>query len=333
MAEAGSRFRLGYWLSSEEHPPNDLVRFAARAEEAGFDIAGISDHFHPWVSEQGQSAFVWSVLGGVAHAIEKLRVVTGVTCPIIRMHPAIVAHAAATAAVMFDGRFSLGVGTGERLNEHVTGAHWPGPQQRREMLEEAIEVIRRLWSGGRITHVGKHYSFEDAQLFTVPAKAPAIIVAGSSPASARLAGRAGDGFFGVAPSPRHVEIFEANGGRGKPRFAQIHVCWAKSKQEAADVVRRWWPNAALKGAVLTELKHPREFEQVLSLARPADIGGTIALGPDAKDHLDLIARFVTAGFDHVLVHQIGRDQEGFLRFYADEILPALAERSAARATA
>lgn len=222
----GAALRLGYWLSSEEHAPNDLVRRAA-AEDAGFRLAGISDHFHPWVSAQGQCPFVWSVLGGIAYATEHLKVVTGVTAPILRIHPVIVAQAAATAAAMMDGRFSLGVGTGERLNEQVTGAPWPPPAERRDMLEEAVDLIRRLWTGKVVGHRGAHYRVEKAQLFTRPATTPDILVAGASPSGARLAGRIGDGYVGVTPEARLVEAFEGAGGRGKRRLAQVHVCWRR----------------------------------------------------------------------------------------------------------
>jgi coenzyme F420-dependent glucose-6-phosphate dehydrogenase len=313
--------RLGYWLSSEEHGPNDLVRYAARAEEAGFTVAGISDHYHPWVTQQGQSPFVWSVLGGIAGATENLHIVTGVTAPIIRMHPAVIAQAAATTAAMFDGRFALGVGTGERLNEHVTGAHWPQPDVRREMLQEAMQILRRLWTGEMVNHYGRHYTVEKAQLFTLPDHPPPIFVAGSSKKSAELAGRLGDGFMGVMASNTHVEVFEGSGGRGKPRVAQIHVCWASSRDEALATAYKWWPNAALKGAALTELLHPRHFEEVLSLARPEDVADSVALGPDPEPHLQLIAKFARVGFNEILVHQIGPDQEGFFAFYEREILP------------
>ena len=315
--------RLGYWLSSEEQGPNDLVRLAARAEHAGFRAAGISDHFHPWVPQQGQSPFVWTVLGGIAQATERLEVVTGVTAPIIRMHPVIVAQAAATAAVMFEGRFSLGAGTGERLNEHVTGAPWPAPDVRREMLEEAIGIMRRLWSGENVDHVGQHYTVERAELFTRPDDPPPVIVAGSSTKSAKLAGRIGDGFFGVTPSTRHLEAFEGSGGRGKRRIGQIHVCWAADVDAARQTAFQWWPNAALRGAALTELAHPKHFEQVLSLARPDDVGSAVALGPDPAVHLDAISRFAQAGFNEIHVHQIGPDQDGFFDFYEREILPEL----------
>jgi coenzyme F420-dependent glucose-6-phosphate dehydrogenase len=322
-----SLLEFGYWLSSEEHDPKVLVRNAARAEEIGFRLAGISDHFHPWVREQGQSPFVWSVLGGIAEATDQLRVGTGVTAPLIRMHPAIVAHAAATAAVMLDGRFFLGVGTGERLNEHITGVHWPRPDVRREMLEEAVSIIRRLWEGEPVDHHGAHYTVEQAQLFTRPERPPPIVVAGSSTKSAELAGRIGDGFFGVIPSSLHVDTFEGAGGAGKPRVAQIHVCWAATEDQARQTATRWWPNAALKGTAITELAHPKDFAQVLTLARPDDIVEAIALGPDPQRHLDLIAIYAKAGFNQILIHQIGPDQEGFLRFYEKELLTALNDAS------
>ncbi|MBW3615030.1 MAG: TIGR03557 family F420-dependent LLM class oxidoreductase [Actinobacteria bacterium] len=318
---------LGFWLSSEEHDPKTLVRNAVRAEQVGFRLAGISDHYHPWVPDQGQSPFVWSVLGGIAEATDHLRIGTGVTAPLIRMHPAIVAQAAATAAVMLDGRFFLGVGTGERLNEHIIGGHWPRPDVRRDMLEEAVSIIRQLWDGGAVDHHGAHYTVEQAQLFTLPERPPPIVVAGSSTKSAQLAGRIGDGFFGVMPSSLHVDTFEGAGGAGKPRIAQIHVCWATTEDQARQTAAHWWPNAALKGTAITELAHPKDFAQVLSLARPDDIVETMALGPDAQRHLDLIAAYAAAGFNQILIHQIGPDQEGFLRFYEKELMSVLEEVS------
>lgn len=323
----GRPVRVGYWLSSEEHGPNELVRLAARAEECGFAAAAISDHFHPWTTRQGQSPFVWSVLGGIAHATDRLRVVTGVTAPIIRIHPAIVAQAAATAAVMFDGRFALGVGTGERLNEHVTGAHWPSPDMRRDMLEEAVGVMRRLWSGRTVDHEGAHYAVQRAQLFTLPETPPEVIVAASSTKSVKLAGRIGDGLFALAPSERLVDAFEGSGGHGKRRMGQLHVCWAEREEDARATAHEWWPNAALGGGPLTELAHPRHVEQALALARPEDTAEAVVLGPDAERHVRAIAAFADAGFDEVHVHQAGPDQEGFLRFYEREVLPAFPDRA------
>src|SRR5881394_2507316 len=195
---------IGYSLSSEEHTPDDLIHYAHRAEESGFSFALISDHFHPWTNKQGQSPFVWSVIGGIAQATEKLRLGTGVTCPTIRIHPAIIAQAAATSQVMMEGRFFLGVGTGEELNEHVTGATWPGPLKRLEMLEEAVEVLRLLWQGGYQSHYGTHYTVEQARIYTLPDEPPPIAIAAAQPKAAELAGRLGDALIGVSPEGETV---------------------------------------------------------------------------------------------------------------------------------
>src|SRR5688500_6951726 len=217
---------IGYGLSSEEHAPNDLVRHARLAEEAGFPFALISDHFHPWVDAQGHSPFVWSVIGGIAQATERLRLGTGVTCPIIRIHPAIIAQAAATAGAMMPGRFFLGIGTGERLNEHVLGDPWPEHAIRLEMLEEAVDVLRLLWKGGTRSHYGPYFTVENARLYTLPDEPVPLMVAASGPDAAELAGELGDGFIGTEPKRELIETFEDSGGMGKPRYAQCTVCWA-----------------------------------------------------------------------------------------------------------
>src|SRR5438067_7486426 len=211
MVEPG--FEIGYALSSEEHGPRELVAQARRAEEVGFSFALISDHFHPWTDRQGQSPFVWTVIGAIAQATGRLRLGTGVTCPLIRIHPAVIAQAAATSAAMMPGRFFLGVGTGENLNEHILGAKWPAPDERLEMLEEAVEVIRLLWQGGYQTHRGRHYTVEQARIYTLPEQLPEIAVAAAQPNAAELAGRIGDGFIGVAPERGLIEKFEQAGGK------------------------------------------------------------------------------------------------------------------------
>ena len=314
---------LGYTLSSEEHRPNELVRFARRAEEAGFGYALVSDHFHPWVSSQGQSPFVWGTIGGIAQATERLRVGTGVTCPTIRMHPAIVAHAAATAAAMMPGRFFLGLGSGENLNEHVVGARWPAGDERLEMLEEAIEVIRLLWQGGQQTHRGKHYTVEDARIYTLPDEPPPILVAAAKPGAAELAAR-NDGFIGVAPQAELIERFEQAGGAGKPKYGQVHVCWAESEEEAKRTAFEVWPNAAIKGELTQELPNPEHFEQAAQMVTPDDVAEAVPCGPNPEPIVEMIRQYAEAGYDHVYVHQIGRDQEGFLRFAERELLPAFA---------
>src|SRR5918999_5439684 len=209
---------FGYALSSEEHGPTVLVENARRAEAAGFEFAMISDHFHPWADAQGQSPFVWSVIGGIAQATDRIRLGTGVTCPTIRIHPAIIAQAAATSASMMEGRFFLGLGTGENLNEHVVGEGWAAPDERLAMLEEAIEVIRLLWQGGYQTHRGEFYEVEQARLYTLPEEPPGIAVAAAKPLSAELAGRAADAFINTSPDAKTIEAFESAGGRGKPKY-------------------------------------------------------------------------------------------------------------------
>src|SRR5918992_591045 len=244
---------FGYWLSSEEHPPLDLVRDAVRAEELDFEFAMISDHFHPWLEDQGNSAFVWSVIGGIAARTERLRLGTGVTCPMIRIHPAILAQAAATSAAMMPGRFFLGVGTGENLNEHVTGANWPAPDERLELLEEAVAVIRLLWQGGYQTHRGKHYTVENARVFDLPEEPIEVAVAAMQPLAAEVAGRIGDAFVNVSPDRDLVERFDSAGGEGKPKYGQVTVCWAESKERAKETAWKAWPNAAVEGAASQEL--------------------------------------------------------------------------------
>jgi G6PDH family F420-dependent oxidoreductase len=321
---------LGYALSSEEHPPNDLVRYARRAEEAGFGFALISDHYHPWTDRQGQSPFVWSVLGGIAGATTSLRIGTGVTCPTIRIHPAIVAQAAATVAAMMPGRFFLGLGTGENLNEHVLGRRWPEYEVRAEMLEEAIEIIRNLWAGEQVSHHGRHYTVENARLYTLPEAPVPVYVAASGPASARLAGRVGDGLVSTAPDRSLVDAFDAAGRVGRPKVGQLTVCYATDEQAAVRTATDWWPTAAIHGEATQELPLPRHFEQLTRSVRPEEVAREIVCGPDPERHLDAIRTFEDAGFDHVYVHQVGPDQEGFFRFYEREIVPRI-EPSVTRA--
>ena len=302
---------LGYSLSCEEHAPNDLVGFAKSAEAAGFGFALVSDHFHPWIDAQGNSPFVWSVIGGVAQATERLRLGTGVTCPTVRIHPAIIAQAAATAEAMMPGRFFLGVGSGENLNEHILGDRWPETDVRLEMLEEAVEVIRLLWQGGYQTHRGKHYTVERARIYTLPEQLPEICVAAAQPNAAELAGRIGDGFIGVAPKEELIEKFEQAGGDGKPRYGHLTVCWAEDEEQAKQTAHQNWPNAGLEGPLNQELATPADFEAVAEMVEPDDLE-TLPLGPDPDRYLDAIREFDDAGYSHVYIHQLGPNQDGFL---------------------
>lgn len=312
---------IGYALSSEEHHPNDLVRHAQQAEEAGFSFALISDHFHPWIDRQGHSPFVWSVIGGIAHSTQRLRLGTGVTCPIMRIHPAILAQAAATAAAMMSGRFFLGVGTGENLNEHIFGNHWPPFDIRLDMLEEALEIIRLLWAGGTQSYWGDYFTIEDARIYTLPEIPTPIMVAGSGPNSAEAAGVLGDGFISTSPEKQLVEKFREGGGDNKPRYGQLIVCWAEDEAQARRLAYEIWPNAGMTGELSQELRTPAHFEQAAKMVREEDIAEQVICGPDPQRHLAGIQKFIEAGFDHVYIHQVGPDQEGFLRFYQREILP------------
>jgi G6PDH family F420-dependent oxidoreductase len=312
---------LGYSLSCEEHPPAELVRAARGAEEAGFAFAMISDHYHPWTDRQGQAPFAWTVIGAVAQATERLRLGTAVTCPTIRYHPALVAQMAATAAALMPGRFFLGVGTGENLNEHIYGDRWPSYAVRREMLEEAVAVMRLLWQGGMRSHRGRHYTVEDARVYTLPPEPVRVLVAGAGPHSADLAGRIGDGFVSTAPQKEFVQRFEAAGGAGKPRYGQLTVCWAADEASAKRTAREIWPNAALHGEVSQELPVPRHFEEATKEVTEDQVAKMVVCGPDPQRHLAEIKKYADAGFDHLFIHQVGPDQEGFFRFYEREILP------------
>jgi len=314
---------IGYALSSEEHAPNDLVRNARMAEEAGFPFALISDHFHPWTTVQGHSAFVWSVIGGIAGATQRLRLGTGVTCPTIRIHPAIIAQAAATSGAMMPGRFFLGVGTGENLNEHILGDKWPESEVRRDMLAEAVELIRLLWQGENASWDGDYYTVENARIFDVPEQLPDIYVAASGPAAAELAGNIGDGFIGTSPDADTIKAFEDAGGAGKPKYGQASVCWAPTEEEGVKTAHRIWPNAGLKGDLSQELPLPEHFEQASQLVSEEDIAEAIPCGPDPERHAEQLRQYVEAGYSHVYIHQIGRDQEGFFRFWENELRPKL----------
>jgi G6PDH family F420-dependent oxidoreductase len=314
---------IGFALSSEDHPPAELVRQAQLAEQAGFTFAGISDHFHPWTSEQGESPFVWTTLGAIAQATEKIRVFTGVTCPTIRIHPAIVAQAAATVASLMPGRFVLGVGTGENLNEHIAGARWPLAWERLEMLEEAVDVIRKLWTGEDVTHRGQHYLVQEARIYTLPDELPEIWVAASKPGAAQLAGRIGDGLISTAPDEEIVQAFESAGGSGKPKIGQFHCAYDEDKDAALERAHKLWPNAALAGSGGQELPSPRDFEEAAGNVTVDDIAEAVPAGPDPEPYLEQLRAYEEAGCTHVYIHQIGENQEEFAAFAARELFPKI----------
>jgi G6PDH family F420-dependent oxidoreductase len=318
-----SGVQVGYWLASEEHGPNEMVRAAQRAEAEGFRYVQLSDHFHPFIDRQGHSPFIWSVIGGVAATTKALIVGTGVTCPIVRIHPAIVAQAAATASVMLDGRFFLGVGTGENLNEHVTGAKWPPLGTRREMLEEAIDLMRLLFRGGEQSHRGRFFTVEDARLYTLGEAPPPIYVAAAGPASAELAARSGDGLISPNPDPDFVARYERAGGAGKPKLIEVLVCWARDAATARRLAHELWPIKGLGGGQVVDLRRPTDFAAASAAITPERSTKGVPIGPDPEPYVRAMKECVDAGFDHIALHQIGPDQDGFLAFWRTELRPAL----------
>jgi coenzyme F420-dependent glucose-6-phosphate dehydrogenase len=317
---------IGYKLCSEEQSPQELIVCARRAEEAGFDFAMISDHFHPWIDRQGQSSFVWSVLGGIAQVTERITIGTAVTCPTVRIHPAIIAQAAATVATMLPGRFILGVGSGENLNEHIFGDHWPEIEVRLEMLEEAVGVIRLLWQGGQQSHYGDYYTVENARIYTLPDKPPPIIVAAGGPRAAELAGRVGDGLVATSPDKELKREFEKAGGKAKPCYAEIAVCWAEEESAARRTAHKCWPTAALTGELSQVLPVPAHFEQAAKLVKEEDVANQVICGADPERYLSKINEYADAGYDYVWIHQVGPDQEGFIRFFETKVFPKLGKR-------
>lgn len=317
-----SPLKVGAFLSSEEKAPNELLEIACMAAGLGLVDVVVSDHFHPWVDEQGQSPFVWSVLGALAGLDGGGRLGTGVTCPTMRMHPAIVAHAAATTAVMSEGRFFLGVGSGENLNEHVLGDRWPPAAIRLEMLEESVEVMRALWTGEETSHHGRHYQVENARLYTCPAEPPPVMVSAFGPKAAELAARIGDGLVTTSPDTEVIERYRDQGGTG-PVITCTKMCWAADEAEARRTVHRLWPNSGVPGELSQELRTPALFEQASSIVDEETAVGSMPVGPDPERHADALRQLGEAGVSEVYLQQVGGDQEAAYRFLRDEVLPRL----------
>jgi G6PDH family F420-dependent oxidoreductase len=316
---------IGYHLSSEELRPNEMLTAARAAEDAGFAFLTVSDHFHPWTHRQGQSPFVWGALGGIAAVTDRIEVGTAVTCPTTRIHPAIIAQAAATAAVMMPGRFFLGVGTGEALNEHILGDRWPSSGVRREMLAEAVEVIRLLWQGGSQSHFGRHYTVEQATIFTLPDEPPAIVVSGFGEHSIDLAARIGDGYFTTAPDPAAASRYRDAGGHGLC-YSKLDVALADSDADARRLAHATWPNSALQGELAQELPLPAHFEQATANVTEDQVAQMILCDQDPKAHVQRLLEHAEAGYDRVVVQQVGTDQERLLDLYGRSVLPELAAR-------
>jgi G6PDH family F420-dependent oxidoreductase len=313
--------KIGYFLSCEEFSPGELVDQARAAEQAGFEALWISDHFHPWNDEQGQSAFVWSVIGALSQACT-LPVTTAVTCPTVRIHPAIIAQAAATSACLLDGRFVLGVGTGEALNEHVLGDRWPSVDVRLEMLEEAVALIRRLWQGGFVTTRGTHYALDTARIYTLPAEPPPIYMSGFGPKAVDVAARIADGFISTQPDDELITQFRKGAG-DKPAQAGTKVAWAPTAEEGWGHAHRLWANAGIPGELAQVLPSPRHFEQASTLVTEDATRSSVPAGPDPETHLAALRQYEGAGYDEVYVANMGPHSLAMIEGYGREVLPAM----------
>jgi G6PDH family F420-dependent oxidoreductase len=320
--------KLGYKLMSEEHGPADLVRNAQRAEQAGFDFAAISDHFFPWLEEQGHASLAWSVLGALANATRRIGLMTAVTCPTMRYHPAIIAQGAATVALLSNNRFTLGLGAGERLNEHVIGAGWPGRGERLERLSEAVEIIQGLLAGTLTNYRGHHLQLDHARLFDRPDRKPAVAIAAGGIEAARLAGRKGDALIVTEPRPELIEAYAGVGGSG-PRYAEVALCYAERAEDARKTAHRYFRWSVAGWPVMAELPDTEGFAAASKHVSPETVAQAVSCGPSPEHHLEAIDRYARAGYDHIILVQVGPQQNEFIEFYQRRLAPALHNRKAA----
>jgi G6PDH family F420-dependent oxidoreductase len=320
--------KLGYKLMAEEHGPSDLVANAVAAENAGFDFAAISDHFFPWVEEQGHSPFAWTVLGAIAQATRRMDLMTAVTCPILRYHPAIIAQATATLALLSNDRFALGLGSGERLNEHVVGMGWPGVAERHERFREAIDIIQGLLTGELTDYRGQHLHLENAKLYDLPKKKPRVVIAAGGPKAAALAGEQGDALIATEPKEDLVKAYEKAGGRGA-RYAEVSVCFAKSEAEGRKTAHKYFRWSLGGWPVQAELPNPRSFDAASAQATPEAMGEKIPCGPDIETHVAAISKYLEAGFDHIIITQIGPEQHRLIEAFEQGLADALRSRAKA----
>jgi len=315
---------MGYHASHEENGPADLLRYVQLAERAGFEAAMCSDHFHPWSQRQGHSAFAWSWLGAALQATD-LSFGT-VNAPGQRYHPAIIAQAAATLGYMFPGRFWLAVGSGEALNETITGEGWPLKSQRNARLLECVEVMRALWAGETVTHRGL-VTVEEATLHTRPAQPPMVVGAAISPATAHWMGGWADALItisGTRPQMRRViEAFRDGGGADKPIFLQVHLASATDEAEAQQQALARWRFSALDSTVLAELRQPAQFDAASSHIRLEDLSGSVRISPDPERHVAWLQADRAMGYDRIYLHEVGPDQKRFIEVFGERVLPAL----------
>jgi len=323
---------LGYAAMFEQFTPTDLLRWSRQAEDAGFGGIMASDHFHPWTPQQGQSAFVWAWLGALGAQTSRVAFGTGVTAPGPRYHPAILAQAAATLEAMFPGRFYLGVGAGEALNEHITGDYWPEAPIRLQRLEEGVEIIRRLMSGKVTKYQGTHFRLESAKLYTLPTTPPPIYIASSGPINSERTGRIADGYITVGASDEKIRTLLARFEKGAreagkdpakmPRIIQLHLSWAESCEAAVEQAVREWPNGGM-AFPKADIRNPEDFAAMAQIVRPENFEGRVFMSPDLDAHTAHLQHYVDLGFDQVYVHNVGRNQQEFIEAFGRSVLPKL----------
>ncbi|MDQ3879523.1 MAG: TIGR03557 family F420-dependent LLM class oxidoreductase [Chloroflexota bacterium] len=324
--------KIGYAAMLEQFHPTELLEWCEQAEAAGFDAGFmVSEHFHPWTPEQGQAAFAWSFMGALGQRTS-LRFGTAVTCPGFRYHPAVIAHAAATLGAMYPGRFWLGVGAGEWLNEHVVGGEWPEIGVRSSMMFEAIDVIGKLFSGKVVKHNGRHFKLESARLYTRPEQPVPIYVATSGPMNAKRCGEHADGMITVGAADEKIQLlfskFEegceeaGKGPHGHPKLLQLHVSWAPTADDALDNAMRQWPNGGMNFPK-QDIRSPEDFAAMAKLVRPEHFQNRVLISADLDEHAAHVQRYVDMGFDEVHLHNVGRNQAEFIRAFGESVLPQL----------
>ncbi|OEJ51328.1 LLM class F420-dependent oxidoreductase [Streptomyces agglomeratus] len=318
--------QIGYTMMAEQAGPRELVDHVVAAERAGFDFSVTSDHYFPWLAEQGHAPYAWSVLGAAAQATSRIPLMTYVTCPTVRYHPAVVAQKAATVQLLAEGRFRLGLGSGENLNEHVVGGGWPAAHVRLEMLEEAVEIIRALFAGGDVSHHGTHYDVENARLWDLPDPLPPIGIAVSGERSCELAGRLGDLVIATEPKGELLDAFDRHGGGGKPRIGQLPVCFDTDRDAAVERAHeqfRWFGGG---WKVNAELPGPAAFAGATRFVRPEDVAESIPCGSDVGAFVEAVRPYADAGFTEIALVQVGGEhQRPFIDWAEKELLPALRE--------
>jgi G6PDH family F420-dependent oxidoreductase len=317
--------KIGYSLSVEQFTPSEIIDQALCALDAGFDALSISDHFHPWNEAQGNSPFVWSMIGALSQTVPELPVSTMVTCPIIRIDPVILAQAAATSSVLLNGKFVFGVGTGENLNEHVSGAPWPAEEERLERLREAIQLMRLLWDGGNVNFKGEFYRAVNARLYTLPDTPPPVYISGFGPLATSLAAEIGDGF--VTFAPEMIDEYRAGAGRGRIQTA-LKVNFDANEEVAIDEMHRLWGVELNPGQLNRELAQPSHIESAATLVTREMVAKEFTCGPDPEAHLKALQQRADRGYDEAYVQQVGSDMEGFFDLYETKVLPAFREANA-----